>query len=1070
MVLAAFTVDFDPSIAVVTIDCNMATIRGDTRSPLEALDPALPGGTSQRILTLLQLDKVAIVDQLTHTIASFRPAQTTQLLALLEALRDAGALDPVAAHFDRKLDVKDEMTRYLHDLLKMHHYITHHEVDAELSSAMMLLYGAFGDSGDRQLLTKVFRTLGFSLSSVYCTLCSNLPLKYQQELLTLFADELPELRAWVRWLIKVRSKNTKVEADTSESSESTPFSDAVQFVVKTVFERCTLSWLALLRPLPHDLRLSVVCEVHKRLPRTTLKQLARFYETSGVPLRSYLTLDPVVRLHLATLLDEFPTATLQTLLAKFNSATLIRSILAGLKLLPKRELLRLVDALGIADNRAVEVFAGALFEYKRLEMFTSLFLSFLTQTQLHFLELLVLVVTTAEAPQPPDQSGDSDERNTQAEAASSVSVSGEDGGGETQREHDPHSSWLVFDLFLDAHFGAYDVVIQKLVTLPSTHARELVLSIAEYTPEELSILGEGIECVSSDCLVLFLTAFASLPPESRKLLVKWAREVPGDEASPIYQVLLAHLQVAAPGVDGDERRDVTTSEYAIKILDLLSALSPKDKRILCTDILVHPSSTREHRRLGGEPPSDESDPDPRARALNDSVLRYLCDCALAIHKAIKLFRIIPETKYDGLIFLLRTQRLPEQVALSRLMLSLPAEANCRLLEKVQALMPTDSLDLFFELLLLIPQVEYRLFTKLLVSPNVSADQLRNFVEVAASLMNQASSRELVIFTAELPVLSRNLFFDMLASDPVKGVLLRIVACSSRLPPELLYETIALLHPLSWATRSSLVEQIRALDDSQDVQDLAGVARDLDPADVQTLVLLFNLLQVPVRIAFVARFTLLSHHEKHLALARLNTLPKATFQSCCAVVCDPIRPAAVGSAFFRVVGSIDSAYQATLLVLVQIESSWPLLSLMADCVTRSPEPNLLNGFAASLVLFTHEAEFQALRRVVESALTGGTSLSELVVVLCHFRTPETLLEFLKFVQHLSRFSRSAVLFRVLSMYKQTVFLYAMCRMLDLDDALFALKRLDRLWERHHEALDSELESLSARSVSALRVSR
>lgn len=1022
---------------------------GDDKRVADGRDAAC-ASASERILVLLQLNKVAIVDQLRLSIASFRPAQTAQLLALLGALYATGALEPVAAHFDRKLDVKDEMERYLQDVLKMHHYITHHGVDTDLTSAMLLLYGTFGDGGDRQLLAKVFQTLDFSLSSVFCVVCSHLPLKHQQEVLTLFADALPELRAWMQWLSKVRSTGGRLEsAATGDAaltdSTTATFEDAVQFVVKTVVERCTLSWLALLRPLPHSLRLSVVREVHQRLSISSLRQLARFFETSGCSLRSYLALDPAVRQHMAVLLDEFPTATLQTLLSRFSSAQLIRSVLAGLKLLPKRVLLRLVDALGIADTRTVDIFASALFAYKRLELFAPLFLSFSVPIQLHFLELLVVVVTASEASQ---------------------SSGGQSGGD--QSASDPTASWLVFDLFLDAHFNAYDVVILKLATLPSASAHDLIMAVAKYSPDELSLLGEGIESVSCGCLVQVLTVFAALPSESRAVLVKWVREVPGDDAAPIYDVLLTHLlksnaldRTADEEEGGSESHSNTGDERALKILDFISTLSLKDKRHLCNDILVSLSASpsREHSR---STPAEDSQPSDRVRAINDTVLHYLCCCsALPGHKAIKLFRIIPEAKYDVLIFLLRTQRLPEQVALSRLMLSLPAEANCRMLEKVHALVSTDTLDLFFELLLLIPHVEYRYFAKLLVSPNVSSSQLRSFVEVAASLMNQASSREFVIFTAELPVLSRNLFFGMLTTDPVKGVLLRIVACSSRLPPELLYEMIALLHPLSWTTRSSLVEQIRALDDSQDVQDVATAARDLAPDDLETFVLLFNLLQVPVRISFTVRFLLLSRQEKHSALAKLNALPKANFQSYCSVVCDSKRPSSVGAAIFRVLGQLDSAYQSTLLLLVQTESSWPLLSLLADCVSCYPDPSLLNGFAASVAQFTHETEFLALHNVVESALASGTSMHELVVVLCHFRTPATLLEFLTFVQRLSRFSRSSVLFRVLSTYKQTVFLYTMCHILDPDDALFALKRLNRLWQHHHEVLDIELASLSTR---------
>ncbi|KAF1313844.1 Integrase catalytic core protein, partial [Globisporangium splendens] len=177
--------------------------------------------SSEQILVLLELSRVAIADQLVHVLKSFRGAQQQQLLLLLQALAAEGRLDHVIAHFDRKLDVKDEMDRYLQDLLKMHHYITHHDVDAELSTAMIQLYGAFGDRLDRQLVTRVFQTIGFSAScATFCFVCAKLPFKYQQGLLTLFADDPPELGTWMEWLAKVNrgsaDANSGTAGDTGE--------------------------------------------------------------------------------------------------------------------------------------------------------------------------------------------------------------------------------------------------------------------------------------------------------------------------------------------------------------------------------------------------------------------------------------------------------------------------------------------------------------------------------------------------------------------------------------------------------------------------------------------------------------------------------------------------------------------------------------------------------------------------------------------------------------------------------------------------------------------------------------
>uniref|UniRef100_K3X5W4 Uncharacterized protein n=1 Tax=Globisporangium ultimum (strain ATCC 200006 / CBS 805.95 / DAOM BR144) TaxID=431595 RepID=K3X5W4_GLOUD len=991
-------------------------------------------GVPEQILVLLELNRVAIADQLVNVLTCFRGTQQQQLLLLLQALATEGRLDHVITHFDRKLDVKDEMDRYLQDLLKMHHYITHHNVDADISTAMIQLYGAFGDRMDRQLVTKVFQTIGFSTCcATFCFVCAKLPFKYQQELLTLFADDLPELRTWMQWLAKVNhgtadaSSGVSGAAGDSDELSLTLYNVSVEFFVKIIYERCTFSWLSLLKPLPHTARVAVVKQTYA-LSMHSMKQLARFYETSGVSVQQFLDLDPAVVANVTTLLDQFPVTTLLTLFTKFNTAKLIHCILGGLHTLTKKDLLELIDTLGVADNEAIDLFVGALFGYARVVDFTRLFLTFTAQNRSRFLDLL-LATAKYELPAADENEGDKTDEGDKPNEAFPIS------SGDA-------AAWLAFDLFMNAHFNSYDIVIQKLSTLPKSFARQMITSIARYTTEELALLGEGIEAISIACLPSFPKLFAALMPTERHVLVQWVLVVPGDEATPIYDVLLAKARLIQDGSNS------AAADNLANILNLITTLTLKDKIVLCTEVLLGgPHGTKSTESLEG------------IQAINETILLFVCTCTISVHKLIKLLRILPAIQYEAMIFLLRTQRIPEQVVLTRLMLSLPSDANCRLLAKVCAF-STDVLDLFFEVLLLIPKVEYRMLAKLLVSPNVSSDQLQSFIRVAASLMNQASTRELVIFTAELPITVRNMFFTMLATDPVKGVLLRIVACSSKLRSDVLHCLIEVLHPLSWGTRSSFVEQIRVLEETSDIQELIAVAQDLEPTDLEVLVLLLNILQVRARITFTSLFVGLARHEKHLALTKLNAMPRDRVQSYCATICGtPTCDLSIGTTVFRVFGLLESTYQHCLLQLLEHESCWSLLTLMGDCVLKKPDARVLNGFAASLLLFTKVAEFLVLRSVVQEALMHGTVLEELVLVLCHFRDPITLLEFLKFVHHLSKFTRSTVLFRVLAKYKQTRFLYEMCRVLDLDDALFALKRLDRLWQQRSNELEHALQELA-----------
>uniref|UniRef100_H3HCP6 Uncharacterized protein n=1 Tax=Phytophthora ramorum TaxID=164328 RepID=H3HCP6_PHYRM len=206
----------------------------------------------------------------------------------------------------------------------------------------------------------------------------------------------------------------------------------------------------------------------------------------------------------------------------------------------------------------------------------------------------------------------------------------------------------------------------------------------------------------------------------------------------------------ANSTSGDDK--VTT------VLQMLGGLDKKDKALLCRDIIA----TRPDPQAEGDSTASHS-----STEVHEKVLLYLCECELARHKVLRLLRVIPFAEYDRLLFFLRTQRMPEQVALTRLMLSMPSDANCRLLSKMSA-WPIEALDAFFQLLLMLAKVEYKMFAKLMGSQYVSAEQLGVFITVAVDMMNQASSRELVIFAAELPVHIRNLLFEMLVDRPEKA--------------------------------------------------------------------------------------------------------------------------------------------------------------------------------------------------------------------------------------------------------------------------------------------------------------
>lgn len=975
---------------------------------------------AQRILALLGLDRLAIVDQLVLSIQRFRTAQQTQLQSLLESM-DASVLAHLAAYFDRKVDVKDELERYTQDVLKMQNYILHHNVDSEVCAAMMRLLGSFGIPEDRHSLTKIFQTIGFACAPTFCDLCRRLPFKCQQDWLLLFPEqELPELKDWMRWLTKLSSRSS-----TSQTS-------VMQFLINTSLERSTRTWLALLHPLTSSIRIAVIQQVLP-LSAITLRQLAKFYDTTGISVQKLLTLDAAVQKQLPMLLDVFPAVSLITLFSKFNTEASIRTIVLALGVLAKTDLLRLVDALASAEQASIELFLTAAFAYPRLMDLVLLFLTFAAPNQTRFLDLLVAASQTI-API----------------SAVAISQSNDD-----QDEHEaaavPSPCFLLFELFLNAHFDSFDDIIHKLWLLPRETIQDLVCVLIGKAQEILAALAEGVEAVDSSCMKPFLDVFRSLPVDSYKVLVDWVKQIPGDAATPVYDVLLSVKQQ-----DHGERIS--------KILTLVSGLKHKDKLTLCETILqrapVH--------NIGLKGSSTHSIMDDSAEwqdaclAINQKIMFYLCECTLSQHKMILLLALIPPAKYDGLIFLLRTQRIPEQVALTRLMLSLSTEANCRLMDKISTFQ-TDTLDEFFQLLLLIPKVEYKTLAKLLVSVNVSRDQLQALVKVAAALMNQASSREMVTFTSDLQVPTRHLFFDMLADQPEKGIVLRIVSCGMRLAPELVHEFMDLLHQMTWTTRSSFLEQTRMLQDAQESpEQMIHVLRDLQGDDRRVLVLLFNPLQLTVRITMLALLKQLPVSERHRALLCLDKMPKGQVTGYCTSVCDPARANAVGAAVLQLLGHLDEGFQLNMLQWLQQDPCWYFLQTLASSGARCDD-KILNAFAASLVLLRRESEYILLRQLLQHAMDHAIRLDEFVVVVAQFRTHTTLLAFLQYATHFVRSAnggRSAtMLFRVLSKYTQTGFLFEMARMLDSDDTQYLLRRLDRSWERHQQALDATMLALA-----------
>ncbi|KAL3672956.1 hypothetical protein V7S43_002257 [Phytophthora oleae] len=1012
-------------------------------------DVALP--PTQCIMSLLGLESLSVAEELRFMVGGrFRTPQQIQLADILGAMQSTSTLVNVTSWFSHQFDPTDDVEHYLQDLIRMHHYISAHNRQRPLRSShlgntseasgaavtgqLLHFYASFADSRDRHLLTKIYQTLGLSRAVTYCIVANTMPFKFQKEFLDLFAEDLPELREWINWLDELDHATSRNEDEIDGQVVYGPgYESAVSFVSRAIREHCMLTWLQLLRPLDTPKRLELIEAIQKFLAASnnsgylssttsTLKKLGRFYETTGISAVKLLDLDVAVRLELALLLEEFPTIILITLFAKFNSEKMIHLVVKrGLPFFPKNDLLRMLEALAPAEASATEVFVATLFQFGRKKVdFLLLFLSFSSQSQLRLLDLMV---ATSNSPLNTGLSGLEEEDPEDAFAS----------------QNHLRGNYFLLKFFLFSRLSSPDLVIQKLSTLPTEMAQQVMYGVEIHSAEDLVVLGRGLEIVELPCLQPFLRLFLVIQLDWREALVMLVEEMSGEETLPLYDTLL-NLQ-----------SNFTTSNKVTTVLQMLGGLDKKDKMILCRDILVSRSDAQ------------DGDPSPLSSTeIHAKVLLYLCECELARHKVLRLLRAIPFLEYEHLLFFLRTQRMPEQVALTRLMLSMPSDANCRLLAKMTA-WQTEALDSFFQVLLMLAKVEYKMFAKLVGSRYVSAEQLENFITVAVDMMNQASSRELVIFAAELPVEVRNLLFEMLADRPEKGVLLRIISYSTRVPPELMHILVALFHRMTWEIRSSFIEQLRALEAVSDVQSLAEVASNLQENEaLRLMVLLFNPLQIPIRISLVALFLQISVHERALVLSRLVKMPKSSVSSFCTAMCNP-NCEAVSPSFCRVIGLIDTKYHVPLLRLLKSEPLWFFLRLMAEyCeAEKSLEETteLLNRVADVVCLFTLQEHFLVLRDVIREALGDALPLGDIVGVLALFPDVPRLVEFLRYVMGFAKYARTTLIFRVLSKYQQPAFIFEMCRVLDLDDAVFALKRLDRLWQHRHEELNVAMEPLA-----------
>lgn len=258
---------------------------------------------------------------------------------------------------------------------------------------------------------------------------------------------------------------------------------------------------------------------------------------------------------------------------------------------------------------------------------------------------------------------------------------------------------------------------------------------------------------------------------------------------------------------------------------------------------------------------------------------------------LRLLRLIPREEHNAFLLLLRTQPAAQQEALVRLMRSLPTDANLRLLWQV-AVLPTDTVDALFELLLLIPMAECPALAKLLTSVNVTTAQLNSLVTVAANMKNQAASRELVMFAADLPPETRAFFFDVLADKvPEKGVLLRMMSLSSRVSLPLLCRLVQLLHRMgAWEVRSAFVEQLRSLELEHEIEEAVDMLCELEVVALRWAVTLLSPFAAQIRATFCrVMLQLGATTERRDVLAKLVEIPKNRIGEFMAAVCDDQRP-------------------------------------------------------------------------------------------------------------------------------------------------------------------------------------
>lgn len=986
------------------------------------------------LLEVLGLARVAAAPELLRVVnARLRPPQQAQLLVSLRALQpvDAhgqdnesfvarGALERLEAHFDRKLDVKDELERFLLDLLKMHHFVASGKGGAKdvARDPRVLLLATTCEHGDREQLFRVFQTLRASTSLIYCRLVASLPPKYLHGLLCVFANELPELLEWMKWLASLKS-----ETAISKSGISS-FEVAVEFFGKCIREQCLPNWTKLLKPLESRQRFAVIEVIHT-LPVTSaststtttclsmaspLKKLSQFLETTGMLSNRLLELDVSVQRLLPMLLDEFPTVTLQFLLTKFGTNFEIMEIVTikGLQMLGKDGLLHLLESLTAAmlDSHSIETFLAALFRFKRLHVFLALYFRIEPACQVSIIYLAVGI--------------------------SSYSY-GEGIVPTTQ----------LFDLLLASSIDrSINVMLRNMMALPVKLVAELMCGIKtvesaddnESTDSNLTTLGECLDvAASSEVLTLVLPLYLVLSHHERVLIVAWLHDVPDMTAAAVYRVL---YQLHA---------NQQSAMYSV--LEMLAGLKVKEKRLLCTDIMQD----------GGD-----------STLAQEQLLLFLAklpDEGASRRKMLHLFRNIPRTNHNSFLLLLRTQPSTQQTALIRLMRSLPTDAISRLLQRI-AEISSNSIDALFELLMLVPKAECPALAKLSTSASVQADQLETLVTVASDMKNQAASRELVMFASDLPPDVRTLFFQLLSDKiPEKGVLLRMMSLSSRVDMWLLCQIVRLLYCMdSWEVRSAFVEQLRSLEQEHDIQSCAEILYNFDSEALRWAVMLQSPFSAQTRVAFCKVVLLIqTSQERRRVFAKLKHIPKYRIGDLIAVICEPLTEQ-VSANFLRVIGVLRAEFLFQLLSLLANKKWWVFVDIMADTIPQATEAeqnsisgaDSVNAVASVLVQLVHNDAYLSLFRcVLERALSSKVPLDTITSVALHFiHDLERLVALLRYSSSLGarQFGRESCIplfFRVLAHCSQPELVFSVCRVVDEDDAIFALSRLDRMLQTNDQ---------------------